>query len=164
MKIASKVTKDMIEYYNSDVKRVNHALKVYGFAKCIGELEDIKELEILELTAILHDIGIPDSERLYNSSAAKYQEMIGPKVASSILEKYDLSENIKERICYIIGNHHTYDKIDGIDFQILVEADFLVNIFESNYERDKIEMVKEKYFKTKTGIELVNCLYLNNSI
>lgn len=164
MKIASKVTKDMIEYYNSDVKRINHALKVYGFAKCIGELEDIKELEILELTAILHDIGIPDSERLYNSSAAKYQEMIGPKVAASILEKYDLPENIKERICHIIGNHHTYEKIDGIDFQILVEADFLVNIFESNYERAKIEMVKEKYFKTKTGIELVNSLYLNNSI
>lgn len=163
MKIASKVTKDMIEYYNSDVNRINHALKVYGFAKCIGELEDIKEQETLELTAILHDIGIPDSERLYNSSAAKYQEIIGPKVAASILEKYNLPEKVLDRIYYIIGNHHTYDKIDGIDFQILVEADFLVNIFEGNYERAKIEMVKEKFFKTKTGLDLIDSLYLDNA-
>ena len=35
---------------------------------------------------------------------------------------------VTERVAYLIGHHHTYDKIEGMDYQILVEADFLVNI------------------------------------
>ena len=38
----------------------------------------------------------------------------------------------RERICYLIGHHHTYDKIDGTDYQILVDADFLVNLYEED--------------------------------
>ncbi|MDK2799659.1 MAG: hypothetical protein PWP27_1457 [Clostridiales bacterium] len=41
--IVSATMKKMIEYFDGDVKRINHALKVYGFAKSIGELENIQE-------------------------------------------------------------------------------------------------------------------------
>jgi len=54
-------------------------------------------------------------------------------------------------VCHLIGNHHSYQKIDDIDFQILVEADFIVNIFEDEMKRSKIESVVNKYFKTNSG-------------
>lgn len=70
------IMNDMIEYFGEDVRRINHAIKVYGFAKTLGELEglDNNGQFVLEVSAILHDIGIKVSEEKYNSSAGKYQE------------------------------------------------------------------------------------------
>ena len=99
----------------------------------------------------------------YGSSAGKFQEIEGPSVAKDLIKDIELKEEIKNRIFYLIGNHHTYDKIDGIDFQILVEADFLVNIYEDEISRESIKSIKNKIFKTKKGIELLDTLYLNNS-
>lgn len=115
----------MITYFGSDVKRINHALKVYGFAREIGEVENINDekLQILEVAAILHDIGIKESERKHNSSSGTYQEIEGPPVARELLHDFNLKSDFVDRVCYIIGNHHTYSRIDDVDFQILVEAD-----------------------------------------
>lgn len=159
--ISSAAMAKMINYFGSDVKRINHALKVYSFAKNIGELEnmDAAALEILELTAILHDIGIKESLRKYNSSSGNYQELEGPAVARDLLKEFNIEERVLDRICYIIGNHHSYNKIDGIDFQILAEADFLVNIFEDNMESKAIDIIENKYFKTKTGICFLKNMY-----
>lgn len=156
-----KVVKLMIEYFGNDVRRINHALKVHSFARNIGMLEGIEgeNLMILEVAAILHDIGIKESERKYGSSAGKYQEIEGPVVAMELLKEFDLSEGFKERVSYLIGNHHSYDKIDGIDFQILVEADFLVNIFEDGMWEAQIDSIKKKYFFTKTGTDYLQMFY-----
>ncbi|WP_320047454.1 HAD hydrolase-like protein [uncultured Ilyobacter sp.] len=115
--------------------------------------------KILEISAILHDIGIKISEEKYNSSAGKYQELEGPGAAKKLIKDIDLPEKIKERVYYLIGNHHSYDKIDGLDFQILVEADFLVNIYEDNMSSETAATVKKKYFETKTGREYISSLY-----
>lgn len=161
MNNVSKIMKKMIEYFEKDAVRINHALKVYAYAKSIGELEKIskEEQEVLEISSILHDIGIKESERKYSSSAGIYQEIEGPPAAREIMAKFNLSENIKERIEYLIGNHHTYSKIDGIDFQILVEADFLVNIFEENIQKEQIDIIEQKYFRTKMGKSFLNSIY-----
>ena len=161
MNYVSKTMKKMIDYFGSDIRRINHALKVYGFAKSIGELEKIsrEEQEILEISAIIHDIGIKEAERKYSSDAGIYQEIEGPHVAKELLEKYNINDEIKERIYHLIGNHHSYSKIDGTDFQILVEADFLVNIFESNIQKEQIEIIEQKYFKTKTGKKFLSSIY-----
>ncbi|WP_041285408.1 HD domain-containing protein [Desulfoscipio gibsoniae] len=151
----------MILYFDGDVKRINHALKVYAFAKSIGELEGIsqEELNLLKVAAILHDIGIKESEKKYSSSSGKYQQLEGPSVACNILEEFNLSKSFIDRVSYLIGNHHTYSKIDAIDFQILVEADFIVNIFEDNIGRDQIKAIKRKIFKTSTGTCFLDSLY-----
>lgn len=160
--IVPNVMNETIVYFGRDVKRINHALKVYSFAKNIGsfEIEDDKQRTILEIAAILHDIGIKESEKKYNSSAAGYQEIEGPIVASKILKKFKIDNEIIDRVCYLIGHHHTYSKIDNIDFQVLVEADFLVNIFEDNLKEDQILSIKEKYFKTITGTEYLDSMYV----
>ena len=69
-----------------------------------------------------------------------------------------------KRIKFLIGNHHSYKNIDKIDFQILVESDFLVNIDEDKIEIENIKVIKDKYFKTNTGTKLLESMYLNKNI
>lgn len=151
----------MIEYFGEDIRRVSHTLKVYGFARAIasGEKIDGQKLETLEIAAVLHDIGIHEAERLHNSSAGEFQEIEGPHVAHEILEEICADRILIDRVCYLVGNHHSYNKIDGIDFQILVEADFLVNINEDHLSHDAVCAIKQKYFKTTSGIKMISNLY-----
>jgi uncharacterized protein len=153
----------MIDYFGTDVRRINHALKVNSFARLIGQKEGLASdiLEIIDLSSILHDIGIPVSEQKYGSCIGKYQEIEGPPIAREILENLGVRPEIIDRVCYLIGNHHTYTKIDGIDFQILVEADFLVNIYEDEMSEGAVISAKDKYFKTSAGKKLIESLYLN---
>jgi len=158
----SIIINEMISYYAKDPRRVNHFLKVFSFAKSIGELEKLNEetQDVLEVAAIMHDIGIKISEEKYNSSAGNYQEIEGPPIAREILSKFKFDEKFIDRVCFLIGNHHTYNKIDGIDYQILIEADFLVNIYEDEIKIPQIENIKRKYFRTKSGTEFLISLYL----
>ncbi len=161
MIVTGAITSKMIEYFSTDIKRINHALKVYGFASCIAREEMLTEKEILivDLAAILHDIGIKEAEKKYNSCSGQYQEKEGPPIALEMLRDAGLDENIIDRVCYLIGNHHSYQKIDGKDFQILVEADFLVNAYEDGMSRQSIESVRNRLFKTPTGITMIENMY-----
>lgn len=152
----------MIEYYAGDPKRVQHFLKVYEFAKLIGESEslDAEELHILRTAAIVHDIGIKVSEEKYGSSNGKYQEKEGPAVAEPMLLALGYDEAVIDRVLFLIAHHHTYNEIEGLDYQILVEADFLVNLFEDGSSRETAEKVQKNIFKTKTGTKYLTNLFL----
>ncbi len=160
--MTEEIIKEMILYFNNDVRRINHALKVYAFCAAIADLEklDDKNRLIVKLSGILHDIGIKEAERKYNSSAGPYQEKEGPAIARQIMEKYPIDTEIIERVCHIVGHHHSYGKIDGPDFQILVEADFLVNIYEDEMDGQAVASIRSKYFKTKAAVELLDTMYL----
>ncbi|MBW7571755.1 HD domain-containing protein [Caproiciproducens faecalis] len=162
--LSNTILKAMISYNVGDPKRVQHALKVYAFAKSIGELEglDGNTAEILELAAILHDIGICNSEKKYGSSAGKYQELEGPPIAKKILLDAGAEQAVIDRVCFLIGHHHTYTEISGLDYQILVEADFLVNLYEDGMGKLQAQTVLQKYFKTKTGKEYLTEMYLQS--
>ena len=41
MNLIGQIINAMIAYYAGDVRRINHFLKVYGFAKAIGEMEGL---------------------------------------------------------------------------------------------------------------------------
>lgn len=161
MKIGS-VINAMTCYYAGDIKRINHFLKVYAYAKAIGELEqlDSRTLEILEVSAVVHDIGIKVSEEKYGSSAGHYQQIEGPAVAQPMLIDLGFDDEFINRVLYLIAHHHTYGNIDGLDYQILVEADFLVNLNEDQASKETIEAVLKKIFRTKSGIEILNNCFL----
>lgn len=160
--IIADVMRKMIDYFQNDVRRINHALKVYDFALIIsGEIIVSEELnQVILLTAILHDIGIIQAERKHHSAGGRYQEIEGPLIARHILSQFPVSPDIIDRVCFIIGNHHSYSKVDGIDFQIIIEADFLVNIFEDSINQDAVRNIKEKFFRTETGKKLLETMYL----
>ncbi len=163
MDIKQAVTQKMKEVFLDDQRRINHAMKVLHHAEEIAKTEglDANSSRIVTITAILHDIGIKASENKYNSSAARYQEIEGPPVARRILEELGVEEAVIERVCYIIGGHHTASKINGPDFQIIWEADLLVNIQEKDAGislSDK-ELLIKKNFKTALGEELARKLF-----
>lgn len=157
----TEIISAMIEYYSGDPRRTGHFLKVYSFAKTIGEREqlDEKTQQILEIAAVTHDIGIKISEQKYNSSSGKYQEIEGPAEAEKMLTELGLDRNIIDRVMYLIAHHHTYTDVRGIDYRILIEADFLVNAYEDNLSADAIKNVREKIFRTKSGTEFLNNIF-----
>lgn len=152
----------MIKYFDNDIKRINHALKVYGFASSIARMENVptEKTFIIKSASLIHDIGIKEAEKKYGSSSGHFQEIEGPEVAKDLLSDVNIDNYLLERILYLIGNHHSYNKIDDIDFQILVEADFLVNIFEDKMSQNSTTNIRKNIFKTKTGIELLESMYL----
>ena len=151
----------MTEFNAGDPKRIQHFLKVYEFAHVIGIREglDPETLHILEMAAILHDIGIRPSEEKYGRCDGKLQEQEGPIVAQRMLSDVGIENYLIDRICYLIGHHHTYDNIEGLDYQILVEADFLVNLYEDDVNRHGIEQAYQQIFRTQTGKEIFNQMY-----
>lgn len=143
----------MIDLYRGDAKRIQHFCKVHSYAKLIAETErvDKKCLFILEAAALTHDIGIHVCEEKYGDCNGKLQEKEGPEIAKKLLKKLGFAEDVSERVQYLIAHHHTYDNIDGMDYQILVEADFLVNIIEDNLSKEAALSAYNRIFKTACG-------------
>ena len=107
--LESRVKEKMIEYYTGDARRIHHFLKVHSFAKLIGEMEGIagKEMEILEVAALVHDIGIKNSEKKYGYNTGKTQEKEGPPEAEKLLLSLTDDTAFIERVCYLVGDQHT---------------------------------------------------------
>lgn len=158
-----KLFMEMIRYYSGDAKRIQHFVKVHAFAKLIGEMEqlDEKTMKILETAAYVHDIGIKPAERKYGKSNGKLQEQEGPSVAREMLVKLGFEDKITERVCYLVGHHHTYTNIEGMDYQILVEADFLVNLYEDHSNMETVNSVYHKIFRTESGKQICKTMFLN---
>lgn len=152
----------MCRYEAGCPERVQHFLKVYAFCQVIGRQEGIPApvQQILETAAIVHDIGIRPSLKKYSSSAGAYQQIEGPAEAKKMLEELHYPAQMIERVSYLVGHHHTYQDIRGLDYQILVEADFLVNMFEEHMDAEQIRGVREKIFRTRTGKDLLDQMFL----
>ena len=151
----------MIDYLKGNLHEVEHLLKVYGYAKAIGELEglDARTQEILEIAAVVHDIGIPKAIEKYGSDAGPYQEELGPAEARRLLENIGCDEALIDRVCVLVGRHHTYTDVDGLDCRILLEADYLVNAAFNHHGEKAILAAKESFFRTQAGIRfLQTCL------
>lgn len=157
----NKLVYKMMTYYSGDAKRIQHFTKVHSFAKLIGEMEQLDQetLTLIEVTALVHDIGIKTAEAQFGSSNGKLQEQLGPDLARKLLKELGYSEEKIERVCYVVGHHHTYTDIQGIDYQILVEADFLVNFYEDELGKEAIKTVYNNIFKTPSGKKLCEIMY-----
>ena len=153
MNMQEKLMMEMIRYYRGDAKRIQHFTKVYSYASLIGKMEGLggREQYVLELAALVHDIGIKISEEKYGYNNGKLQEQEGPAVAEEMLKGLHFDENVIRRVSYLVGHHHTYDKIDGLDYQILVEADFLVNLYEDGVTKEAVMNAYKNIFRTEHG-------------
>ena len=143
----------MISYDHGSPERIQHFLKVHSFAKTIAVSEYLEEktLFITEAAAIVHDIGIRLCLEKYGDGNGKLQEKEGPALAEQMLSELGFEKDVIERVSFLVGHHHTYTGIDGLDYQILVEADFLVNLFEGNTDTAHIRATYDNIFRTETG-------------
>lgn len=156
-----QLTEKMIAYFSGDPKRIQHFIKVHAFSRYIGLREQLTEHEqfVLECAALVHDIGIKPAEAQYGECGGKLQERLGPPEAEKILKGLGFTPQDIERICYMIAHHHTYDVIEGRDLQILIEADYIVNLFEDNSSLDAVKSAYNRIFKTEAGKELIKSVF-----
>ena len=142
MKIAAAIEK-MTDFYKGNIHDIYHFLKVWAFAKNIGEAEglDPKTQETLEMAAVVHDIACP-------------------LCREEFFKDVPAGELDVERITWLVTHHHTYTNVEGMDYQILLEADFLVNAGESEYSKQAIENFCRKVFRTEAGTHLLKSMFL----
>lgn len=152
---------EIMKFNQSDAKRIQHLVKVHRFAQMIGHMEKLDEHTqfLTECAALVHDIGIRPAEEKYGVCNGKIQEQEGPAYARKMLKELKFDETDIDRICYLVGHHHTYTNIDGIDYQILVEADFLVNFYEDELRQETIRAAFDKIFRTESGKTLCRISY-----
>lgn len=152
---------EMILHNAGDPRRVQHLVKVHEFARYIGRQEGLsqEELETLEAAAYVHDIGIRPAERKYGYSNGRLQEELGPPEAERMLRGLDFPEEMIRRVAFLVGCHHSYRNIQGLDWQILVEADLLVNLYEKEAGAGDMEHAMKCIFRTAAGREVLQTMF-----
>lgn len=157
----SEIVKKMIDYSKGNLHDINHFMKVYAYAKVIGECENLdKETQtILEVSAIVHDIACPLCREKYGNTNGKYQEIEGEILTAEFLKDTGYSDEFINHVIFLVGHHHTFKDIKDIAHQILIEADYIVNAEESKYSKSNIENTMNNIFKTATGTSLLKSIY-----
>jgi len=160
--LKDRVAVEMKRYFKSDFRRIAHATRVARYAEQIGRQEG-GNLGIILTAAYLHDIGIKEAERKYQSTGARYQEKEGPPVAREILSSLGAGEEMMAEVCDIIAHHHHPREEENVNFKSLYDADRLVNMEEELKEKplseDKLKSIVEKSFLTGSGIQIARELF-----
>jgi HD superfamily phosphodiesterase len=155
--LKDRVAIEMKKYFGKDFHRIGHATKVARYAEQIGK-EEKGNLAVILPAACLHDIGIHEAERKYQSTAARYQEEEGPPIARDILSRLGAKEELIEEVCEIVGHHHHPREEETLNYRVLYDADLIVNLEEVEKEKpyspDRMEQITQKSFLTETGRKL----------
>lgn len=151
----------MTEYFEGDPKRIQHFLKVYALSETIARMENVRAdtLHILKVASILHDIGIKTCEEKYGYAPGEFQEKEGILPAREMMSDLGIDAETADRVYWLIAHHHTYDNISDPDHRILIEADFLVNMFEDNMSEDQIRAAYTSIFRTESGRALCRHMF-----
>ena len=159
----SELAARMIDASAGNLHDINHLMKVYAYARTIGVCEGLDDTTqlTLEVAALLHDIACPLCREKYGNTNGSHQEQEGGPLAAEFLRDSGLEQPVIDRVVYLVSHHHTPSLADGPDYQILLEADYLVNADESHYSRRAIQAAGEGLFQTATGKMLLKTMYQN---
>jgi hypothetical protein len=154
------VQQAMEAYFGADCRRIDHALRVTGFARQLLEREP-GDRELVLATALLHDIGIPEAERKYGSAAGNLQEIEGPPVAREILYRLGYAEPFIAEACAIVAAHHSPGEVETANFRLIWDADWLVNLGDEYDVSDRawVRGLIARIFMTESGRELATERY-----
>lgn len=156
-----KVLNQMIRYSNGHIRGIEHFLKVYTYASLIGKMESLDDHSqmLLELSAIVHDIACPLCLQKYNSIDGKLQEKESEPLVRDFFSDYHLPEEDLNRIVFLVTHHHTYTDVEGADYQILLEADYIVNAAEGKANPDAIRRFITDVAWTDSGKQLLRSVF-----
>lgn len=159
--LKNKIIKKMMEVFEYNNIHINHTYRVLDYAQDISAIEKGNP-DIVVPSAILHDIGIPACEKKYKSFEGQLQEIEGPPIAKNILEGLIIKEEIIKEVCGIVGSHHSPGEIETINFKIMWDADWLVNLPDvyDIKDRKKLAEIINKTFMTETGLKKAKEFFL----
>lgn len=157
----SQIFEKMIAFSDGNIHDIDHLIRVWTYAKTIGELEGLDEETqfILEVAAITHDIACPLSREKYGNINGKKQEEEGAILVREFLADTGMTVEQINRVSFLVGHHHTMKGIEGADYQILIEADYIANASENGYSKENVQNFKEKIAKTESGKRLIEEIY-----
>lgn len=158
---------------------LEHTLRVRNIALHIGKIENAN-LEILEIAALLHDIGREHQQKSLGKicHAEKWAEL-----AKEILDRYDFSQEIKDWVIHCIATHRKkWTKIpESLEAKILFDADKIDSIWatwigrtfqfaweiHSRFHNKDIDLSKtEEYSSDDTAYReyMLNLRFIKNKI
>lgn len=157
----AEIMKKMIDFSDSNIHDIDHFIRVWTYAKTIGELEslDAETQYILEVSAITHGIACPLCREKYGSTNGKHQETEGAPMVRDFLRDTGLTDAQIDRVAFLVGHHHTFTDVCGKDYQILLEADYIANASENGYERRSVENFIHKIMRTESGKALAKAVF-----
>jgi len=162
--MVDQIRRQMIDYYaGKDTSQIAHTLCVHEYTRTLAVQEqyDPRQIILLEIAALLHDVGCPISKELYGNSLPVNQEREGAKITSEWLGKYgELSEEEVKWITDTVGAHHQFAKARELGFETLFEADLIVNLFEGYYKKENARTYFDKLVTTSAGRGLFTTLFL----
>lgn len=115
-------------------RRTQHILKVYALAKLLGEQESLPEpdRQILQAAAILHDIPIKYCKEHHGGDAGQAnQQREAPRLVHDFLQQAEYPAAYAPRILDLVLRHHDYTDPPDPLLRLLIEADLIVNCYES---------------------------------
>ena len=151
----------MIEEADGNLHDIAHFLKVHAYARLIGNMEKLDEKTqlCLELAAVVHDIACPLCREKYGNTNGHLQEKESAELVERFFAGTDVEGDMIERISWIVSHHHTYHLSEMLEYQILLEADYLVNADESSYPKEALYQAKDALFVTESGRKLLTSIY-----
>jgi HD superfamily phosphodiesterase len=157
----SQIMEKMIAFSDGNIHDIDHFVRVWNYAKTIAELEEIdsETQYILEVAAITHDIACPLCREKYGNTNGKHQEEEGIPLVKAFLSDSGMTKAQIDRVAFLVGHHHTFKEIDGLDWQILIEADYIANATENGYSKENISNFIHKIMKTESGIRLAHAVF-----
>lgn len=146
-----------LRYEQGHSRRTQHILKVYALAKLLGEQEKLstEEQQILQAAAILHDIAIKYCKEQYNGDASQEkQKQAAPELVTHFLQEANYLPSYIPQILDLVVHHHDYRGRRSKELQLLMEADLIVNCYESPPNPKKAEEI-QSIFQTPGGKALL---------
>lgn len=162
--LKSRVAVAMKRYFHKDFRRIAHAAKVARYAERIAR-QTGADLAVVLSAAYLHDIGITEAERKYNSTDARYQEEEGPPIAREILAGLGASHELIDEVADIVSHHHHPRAEETANFKAVYDADLITNLEEEETGdaargKEKISTIIDRAFLTESGRELARSILL----
>ena len=155
------ILEKMIAFSRGNLHDIDHLIRVWTYARTIGELEQLdgETQFLLEVAAITHDIACPLCREKYGNTNGKLQETEGMPLVKDFLRDTGMSADQIQRVSYLVGHHHTFEEVEGMDYQILLEADFIANASENGYSEEKICSFLDRVARTDSGKRLIRTVF-----
>ena len=152
----SILLQNALRYEAGHNQRTQHILKVYALTQLIGEAMGLSahERQIVRAAAILHDIAIKYCKEHFDGDASQQnQRRAAPKLVHEFLQQAGYPMEDEPEIVALVEQHHDYDRPHSPMLQALIEADLIINCYESApNEAQRVRICS--YFVSDFGREL----------
>ncbi len=116
----------MRKYFAEDTEHIQHALDVAEHAEIIGKEQKDGDMMVIMAAALLHEIGLKNALKKYNSSTAKYLHLEGPPLAEKILTDLKAPQELIDEVCDIISHYQWPGDEETVNFKVLHDAALII--------------------------------------